>query len=68
MTSWHKKQEGESHTQAVDRDKKEQQGNKETPTKPGRGVKGGKQSVAPVTAAEECKNEMADRIARYATD
>ena len=68
MTSWHEKQEGESHKRAIDQDKKEQQGNKETTTKPGGGVKGGTQRVEPVTAAEECKNEMADRIARYATD
>ena len=37
MISWHEKQEGESHKRAIDRDKKEQQGNKETTTKPGGG-------------------------------
>ena len=32
MTSWHEKQEGESHKPAIDRDEKDQQGNKETTT------------------------------------
>ena len=37
MTSWHEKQEGESRKRAFDLDEKEQQGNKETTTKPGGG-------------------------------
>ena len=34
----------------------------------GGGGQGGDQRTGLVTAAEECKNEMADRIARYAPD
>ena len=68
MMSWHERQDGGSYKRAIDRDKKGQQGNKETAAKPGGELKGGRQSVEPVTAAEECKNEMDDRTARYATD
>ena len=40
---------------------------RQQPNRGGR-IKRGKQSVALVTAAKECKNEIGDRIARYATD
>ena len=37
MTSWREKQEGERHKRAIDRDNNDQQGIKETTTKPGGG-------------------------------
>ena len=67
MAAWHKKEEKKSQDRAIDRDGNEQD-TRGTTTEQRRGVQGGEQRMGLVTAAEECKNEMADRIARYAPD
>ena len=54
-----------SRRRVNEQDEKEQVA-KETAAKEGTGIQEGEPRMALVTAAEECKNEMAYRIARHA--